>query len=71
MCLFTNCAFHKDRDNDFVLFAFCLFQSVQSQPLVDCWQVVVVVVKGRERGQERGIISSFNKKLVLITAKIS
>lgn len=71
MCLFTNCAFHKDRDNDFVLFAFCLFQSVQSQPLVDCWQVVVVVVKGRERGQEGGIINSFNKKLAVITAKIS
>ena len=71
MCLVTNCAFHKDRDNDFVSFAFCLFQSVQRQLLVDCWRVVAVVVKGRERGQGGGIINSFNKKLLHITAKIS
>ena len=36
MCLFTNCVFGKDRDGDFVLFAFCLFQPGQGQPLVDC-----------------------------------
>ena len=36
MCLCTNCVFDKDRDDDFALFAFCLFQSRQSQPLVDC-----------------------------------
>ena len=54
MCLVTNCAFHKDRDNDFVSFAFCLFQSVQRQLLVDCWRVVAVVVKGGERGQGGG-----------------
>lgn len=70
MCLFTNCAFHKDRDNDFVLFAFVCFSQ--------CRASLCGLLAGsgggstrRERGQERGIISSFNKKLVLITAKIS
>ena len=51
---------------------FCLLFVCFSQGRASlCWTAVAVVVKGRERGREGGIINSFNKKLVHVIAKIS